>query len=187
MGRRWAYLATAWAHGTVLTAHTGPGAHPTRVRGRRYAWHASTHAVCRDDQLTTTYRRPRRALERGVASWEEGEHIGRRRGRTGPCAPPTPAPGLTLRRCASGGTRGTPPRARCALATCLTDSDLDDQGEPSGGVWCHGEKMSISGEGVGARDRAHRPHRPRGPPYEGAQAEVRVARLHARGMPWQQA
>ena len=46
MGRRWAYLATAWAHGTVLTAGTGPRTHPTRVRGRRYAWHASTHAVC---------------------------------------------------------------------------------------------------------------------------------------------
>ena len=36
MGRRWAYRALAWAHGTVLTAHTGPGAHPTTVRGRRY-------------------------------------------------------------------------------------------------------------------------------------------------------
>ena len=77
-----------------------------------------------------------------------------------------------------------PPRARCALTTCLTDGDLDDRGEPSGGAWCHGEKMSISGEGVGARARARRLHRPRGPPYERAQAEVRVACLHARGVPW---
>ena len=77
-----------------------------------------------------------------------------------------------------------PPRARCALATCLTDGDRDDRGEPSGGVWVHGEKMSISGDGVGARDRAHRPHRPRGTPYEGAVAEVRVARLHVRGVPF---
>ena len=80
-----------------------------------------------------------------------------------------------------------PPRARCALTTCPIDGDLDDRREPSGGAWCHGEKMSISGEGVGARDRAHRLHRPRGSPYEGAGAEVRVARLHARGVPWQHA
>ena len=46
MLRRWAYRAKAWAHGTVLTAHTGPGAHPTTVHKRRYAWHASAHAVC---------------------------------------------------------------------------------------------------------------------------------------------
>ena len=47
--RRGAYRAKAWAHGSVLTAHTGPGAHPTTVRGRRYAWHASTRAVCPDN------------------------------------------------------------------------------------------------------------------------------------------
>ena len=50
-------------------------------------------------------------------------------------------------------------------------------------MWRRGEKMSISGDGVGARERAHRPHRPRGSHYDGAGAEVRVARLHARGVP----
>ena len=50
-------------------------------------------------------------------------------------------------------------------------------------LWCHGEKMSISGAGVGERDRTHRPHRPHGTPYDGVGAEVRVARLHARGVP----
>ena len=66
MGRRWAYLATAWAHGTVLTAHTGPRAHPTTVRKRRFAWHASTHAACHSNCLTDGDSDKHTAPSRGV-------------------------------------------------------------------------------------------------------------------------